>query len=63
MFFIGGLFSLWKDLGDMLAAEFIIGGNGDGDEHLTTTVTPEMVCKKNLYIYKYYIILSFYHFN
>ena len=40
---LGGLFSLWKDLGTMLEADFVMDGDGAGAGHLQHNVTPSMV--------------------
>ena len=34
---------LWKELGEMLAADFVTTGPGAGDGALAQNVTPEMV--------------------
>ena len=41
--FSGGMFSIWIDLGAMLTADFVMGGEAAGDGSHDTNVTPEMV--------------------
>ena len=45
----GGLFYLWKNLGQMLEEEFVTTGEGAGAGDLSQNVTPEMVSLKILY--------------
>ena len=42
-YFSGGLFYLWKNIGQMLEEEFVATGEGAGAGDSSQNVTPEMV--------------------